>query len=145
MNETYGLDDLLNTLVQLEEAGNRIYTQLAASATEARNRELFERLAAQELLHRTTYIAMRDERDFEVTPDAEYLDYIGVLIQSTFHLVSKPVDRTDALATGIQLEKDTLLFLNEVYNLIGATYGSRIKIIMNEERKHLKLLLGLRL
>jgi rubrerythrin len=147
MHETYGVADLLNTLIRLEETGARVYRELAEQAKDSSARDLFAFLSLQEAKHQKFYESLLQQQGFERELDEEYRQYIGVLIHNTMQLISAPrkgYSRATAIELGIQLEKDTLLFLGEMRHAIGSYHSDQLELITNQERKHLQLLIDIR-
>ncbi len=52
MSEKFILEDLLNALIELEETGNKLYTELSERVENTKVSDLFSLLARQELKHK---------------------------------------------------------------------------------------------
>ncbi len=52
MQESFILEDVLNTLIQLEVTGNKVYTELAKRTGDDKSVELFTTLADAEMKHK---------------------------------------------------------------------------------------------
>jgi rubrerythrin len=143
MHESFGLDDLFNTLITLEETGETLYRQFAAELTDTKAQEIFLHLSNQERMHKVKYSTMRATHEFELPSEEEYSEFIGVLIKSTFSIthtnISLPT-KEQAIAIGIRLEKDTLTFLDSVVKILGSLYVTDLTEIIAQEKMHLKLL-----
>jgi rubrerythrin len=146
MDEHFGLADLYTTLIFIEETGSALYAGLAAGAGDEQAARLFRYLAEQERRHRQIYQGMKDRAQPAAEVDAEYRDYLRALTAETLAALRRPpaAGYTDALDTGIRLEKETLLFLGELDTLVGEDHPRELLEIKTQERAHLRLLLDLR-
>lgn len=154
MNETFALSDLLRTLIELEQTGQRLYGSLAAThAGEPRLQTLFAELAGWERRHEELYAAFLTRPDLAagdtLPDDPEYLGYLRALVQSGTHVLDLdriPVQTPEeALLLAMQLEKDTVLFLGEVIPHLPATFAAAgiLKAVLAEERRHVAIIQGL--
>ena len=146
MNETFALSDLLQTLIELERSGQRLYGSLAKThAGEPELRALFDELAGWERRHEEIYAGLLERLEQE-EKDPEYLGYLQALLQSGTHLLElsqRPVAvRADALRLALQLEKDTVQFLGEVIPHLPATFAAAgtLEGILAEERRHVAII-----
>lgn len=146
MRETFIIEDLLDVLIELENLGNTHYTKMADTAEDEKLKQLFELLARQEMVHRNIYQNYKNEKIvFEthtVTP--EYKDYIKALIENTMSFLNETKTCENfkiGYEKAILLEKETLLFLNEMKQILPEENHFEINQLMDEERKHLKFLI----
>ncbi len=155
MNETFALNDLLKCLVELERAGQCVYGALAkAHVRDPELYKLFCELASWEKRHEEFYAGylaeFADAADSALAADPDYLEYLRSLVQSATHvldLVKEPADDTAAaLGMALQLEKDTVLFLNEVIPHVPPTFSAAgvLQQILREERRHVAIIQALR-
>jgi rubrerythrin len=146
MREVFILEDILNALIALETHGNALYLDLAERAGDLETRNLFTSLAKQELRHKEIYTEFKDRLTLKTEIEEEYLDYLNELIRSNIHLERMDVKACgfdEALDIGIQLEKDTILFLSELKGILSEN-TAQIEALVLEEKNHLKLLLPLK-
>lgn len=154
MNETFALSDLLRTLIELEQAGQRLYGSLAtAHAGDPQLQAVFAELAGWERRHEELYAAFLGRLDpatgDTLPDDPEYLGYLRALVQSGTHILDlgrQPVQAPEeALRMALQLEKETVLFLGEVIPHLPATFAAAgiMKEILAEERRHVSIIQGL--
>lgn len=144
MRETYVTEDLLNTLIALEVRGNENYMKLAENVQDAKNRELFTLLAAQELKHKAIYEGFRNNLPETETADADYLDYVRLLLEKQIPILGSteiPEDFNAGFQLAMTLEKETIFFLHEVKGLLRPDQAAQVDPLINEERKHLQYLL----
>jgi rubrerythrin len=151
MSETFALNDLLKCLVELERAGQCVYGALAkAHFHDPELYRLFCELASWEKRHEEIYSGylaeFADAADAALASDADYLEYLRSLVQSATHvldLVKKPAgDTAAALGLALQLEKDTVLFLNEAIPHVPPTFAAAgvLQEILREERRHVAII-----
>ena len=151
MSETFVLNDLLKCLVELERAGQCIYGMLAKKhAREPELYTLFNALASWEKRHEEMYAGylaqFADSADAALASDQDYLDYLRSLVQSAMHLAEfskRPITSTaDALYMALQLEKDTVLFLNEVIPHVPPSFSAAgvLQGVQREEKRHVSII-----
>lgn len=145
MRSTFALEDIFNVMIELESLGQKHYTQLVSMTDDLYLKDLFTKLAVQEDAHKTLYTRFKhDIIHFEKSiVNDEYISYIDAMLKGTVTFLNNHESITD-LDTGykvaINLEKDTILFLNEVKRLVDKKYHNTVDAIIDEERQHLKWL-----
>lgn len=144
VTEKFLLEDLLNVLIELEDTGQKHYHRMANMAADPKLKDLFELLSKQEGTHKVIYegykTAFVNRKLNDVTE--EYKSYVQVTLKNTIKFLNghENIDNIDeGLKTAISLEKDTLLFLNEMKKMLG-TKEDEIERLMDEERGHLAFL-----
>lgn len=145
MNATFQMEDLFNVLIELETQGSKNYEYLASQTDDQRMIGFFLNLSKQELKHKVIYEGYKKEflvfEESEIT--TEYKEYMSVLLHNSISILNKKEVSKDSLIAydmAITLEKDTILFLNEMKNLIPLSLHKKIDVLMDEERQHLKFL-----
>lgn len=145
MNASFQMEDLFNVLIELETKGSENYEYLASKTDDQRMIGFFLNLAKQELRHKVIYEGYKKEflvfEESEITP--EYKEYMSVLLHNSISILNQKEVSKDSLIAydmAITLEKDTILFLSEMKNIIPVSMHKKIDILMNEERQHLKFL-----
>jgi rubrerythrin len=148
MSETLALQDLLGCLVELERAGQRMYTALAReNVRDPALYKLFGDLSAWEKRHEELYAGYVKQFSGDAAvpmpaSDPDYLAYLHSLVQSAMCLMEfsrKPITNTvDVLYMALQLEKDTVLFLNEVIPHVpqNSAAAAAFQAVMTEEKRH---------
>lgn len=143
MGETFVLGDLMRTLIRLEEQGNGLYTALVEKQTVDEVKKLFALLADQELKHKKLYEKMSGELEEVSAISEEYKAYVDVLLKDTIAFLSNPLNaqnHEEAFETAVRLEKDTLLLLSELKQIVPRSAHDLIERVQEEERKHLQLI-----
>ncbi len=143
MNELFVLEDLINVLIKLEDMGYENYTHMAKVSNNEQLKKFFSSLAEQERSHSKFYKGIKSEMAKYPTSeiDSEYMRYIDVMLKNAISFLEdkhKPSDIDEAFHMAIVLEKETLLFLNEMKQIIPSDKVSDINKMIEEERRHLK-------
>ena len=138
----------------METNGLAFYQQAAAKSGNSKVREVFLRLADDEEKHLATF------KDLEATlrarraepPTAEDEDigpYVNRLLQSQVfcekcaaaRITGQSQDDMEALAVGMQAERDSILFYQEMLDFVDSREArDAFTWILKEERKHLQTL-----
>lgn len=145
MSELFLIEDLFNTLIAIEDYGNRTYKELAEKVNDPEVQKLFVNLAEHEEKHKDRYEKLKNRFDTSEEISEEYQNYLRILLR---HSIFKTLDNNvgddidDALQLAISLEKETLIFLNEVQTILGRSSYAVFEDIKNEERSHLASILS---
>lgn len=146
--EKFGVSDLLAAMVRLEQTGNRFYTALSERATDEEEKKFFAHLAGEELRHEEIYAGLAEQyksAEPQNIMNEPYGDYLDILLNQSFDFSEAELeDRMSAWRIAVGLEKDTLLFINEVQPLIDTKEQHLFDRIRNEERGHLRALVDYR-
>lgn len=140
MGEIYVLEDLLNTLIQLEVKGFELYEEYKNNAEDPNLKQLFGELAAAEKNHEVFYKSVKEKvlRSDMNSMEEEYKEYITTLVKNNFFLTNADFSvktLSEALNIAERLEKDTIIFMNELISIINEREG--FKAILEEEKRHL--------
>ncbi|BEP29240.1 hypothetical protein [Helicovermis profundi] len=145
MREVFALEDIFNVMIELETLGNIHYDNMKGLTDVLSLKVLFESLAKQEFAHKKLYEKYKKEIiSFNSDKvDDEYRAYMDVLLEQTVKFLSESREVTNfqnGFDISIQLEKDTILFLNEIRLLIDSSYYESIDRIISQEKGHLRAL-----
>lgn len=146
MSELFLIEDLFNTLIAIEEYGSRTYQELSENVNDVDVRNLFLKLADQENKHEEYYKELKLKFNTSEEVTEEYQNYLRILLKhSVFKALNADVgdDIDKALDWAIGLEKETLIFINEVQTILGADAYDVFEEIKNQERQHLAYLLSI--
>lgn len=146
--------ELVNIAVEIEKNGLLFYTALAGRATAPASRQVFAFLAEQEEKHRALFEGMREDagkQPLDVLTE-DYDGYLKALVDSIIFTDAKGAalkaaelkDEAEALDIGIKAEKDSILFYQEMRQLVRRRDRVTVGVIVNEERSHLSRLSALR-
>jgi rubrerythrin len=147
--------NIVNFAIRLEENGEQFYREAAERITNKPVKELFERLAKEEAVHRRTFERLASglgEYRPPETYEGEYLAYLKDFIDGKAVFKDHPdiaqLAKTSSIAGAfdfaIQREMDSILYYQEIKKFVGARHIEAIDLIVDEERMHFALLSKLR-
>lgn len=135
--------DLVQFAIRMEENGEAFYRESERLATKADAKQLFKRLADEEVAHHKTFkkmLSQLGETPTGETHEGEYLNYLRSYIDS------KPIFKGDpskggnemraALDAAIQRELDAVLYYQELREHVSDQDGKILDDIIDEERNH---------
>lgn len=132
--------------IRIEENGEKFYRQMVQKFDETKVKELFSYLADEEVKHKKTYEDMVSKIEkyepFETFP-GEYFAYLRayadkiIFTQKEFdEEIANIKDINAALDYAINAELDSILYYQEIKNLVSENQRSTIDKIIEEERRH---------
>ena len=144
-------EGILEIAIQGERQGAAFYEQLAATTHNERVREECQRLVEFEREHEKTFRRLLGQQDVQRAlsslqsgqlPD-EYQQYLSALVDSNTlpdeetaqRLAEEAETEVDAINVALQMEKNTILFYQELQKLLGQEAGV-LQTILDEERSH---------
>jgi rubrerythrin len=169
MHALFTLEDVFKTLIHLEKTGFENYTKLSTLTQYPQIKTLFERLAKQERAHQKLYTEYQNKHIVfessvpylsEHSEDAdeqlaasnanseglEYSEYIQALLNTSVSFMRSnevPEDYAQCFQLAIGLERDTIMLLQELRQMLAEEHQGVITSLIAEERKHLTYLYGL--
>jgi len=150
----FEISEMLKVAIKDEEIGEAFYNAIAGRTSDERLKERLLQIAKQEVYHaarfRNILTNVKDSKPREQY-QGEYDGYMNALltnrafpdIASAIAKASK-ADDGECLDIAKRLEKDTILFYEELIKFVPSAYAVQINEIMNEERNHLADLTSLR-
>jgi len=147
--------ELLEIATSIERNGMAFYQAVADKTTRKDARDIYNYLAGEEKKHLDTFKGMSDslgQAKPQETYTEEYTLYLKSLVDSVvFPKVSEVEQKADrafdeigAIDTGIQAEKDSILFYIELQNSVRERDRNVVGNVVDEERKHLRQLSDLK-
>jgi rubrerythrin len=147
--------ETIDIAVGIEMNGAAFYDQLAGSTKEKGTRAVYMKLADREREHAKTFQNMLNAAgDYvEFGPyDEEYDTYLKTLVESAVFKNARSAreaarnvaSESEALETGIQAEKDSILFYSAIQGLVRRTDADIVGAIIKEEKAHLAQLSDLK-
>jgi len=149
------IHDVINFAIRIEENGERFYREAAEIITSKPVRELFERLAQEEIGHRKTFEKLLSGLGDYQPPESyegEYFAYLKDFIDGKaifkdhpqIGQLAKASTVAGALDFAIQRELDSILYYQEMKKFTGARHVDVMDTIIEEERTHFAILSKLR-
>ncbi len=150
----FNVKEIFQIAIRIEENGERFYHNALKLTEDIAIKGVFGLLAEEEMKHKEIFTTLLSEVtkdiNFDAYPD-EYLDYLQAYVNNTIFKqkqieeeMSKIKDVTSALNFAIQRELDSILYYQEIKRFIPENQHDKIKVIINEERKHYKELTGIK-
>ena len=142
----FNSSEIYQFAIKIEENGEKFYRQMAIKLPDKKVKELFAFLADEEVKHRATFSAMlskfEDYKPAESYP-GEYFAYLKAYADNlVFGFGKFDEDIADienaesALQFAIGKELDTIMYFQEMKNLVPESERKRINAIIEEERRH---------
>ena len=143
--------ELLEMAIGIERNGMAFYQALADKTGSRDVKDIYNHLAGEEKKHLDTFQGMLDSLGQAKPPETyteEYMLYLKSLIDNVVfsnvteaqQKAAKVFNEIEALDTGIQAEKDSILFYTELQNLVREPDRKVVLNILDEEKKHLRQL-----
>jgi len=144
-------EEILEIAIQGERQGAAFYERLAATTQNERVREECQRLVEFEREHEKTFRRLLGQQDLQRALSSlqpgqlsdEYQQYLSALVDSNMlpdeetaqRLAEEAESEVDAINVALQMEKNTILFYQELQKLLGQEAGV-LQTILDEERSH---------
>lgn len=157
MSITYSGDEVLEIAIQIERNGYAFYTNVARNLGDGNAKNLLTWLAEEEKSHigRFEEILSRfSQGGLDMQPEEmeEYNLYLKALADSRVfnteieakEAALKIKSERDAIDLAIGFEKDSLLFLSWMKDLVKGPDIAVVEALQREEMQHLKKLVGLK-
>jgi len=138
------IEAAVDVAIRIEQAGRDFYAKAREAARDPRCRTLFSFLAAEEEKHLGAYRAMMEtvtggvfQQDVLVGEYGMYIEMLGREITGGLAL-TEGLPLEDTLDMAVTLEKNTLLFYNELARLAkDEALRNGVENIIREEQNHL--------
>ncbi|OPL08405.1 MAG: hypothetical protein AVO33_10640 [delta proteobacterium ML8_F1] len=145
MKEFNGME-ILNLLVESEGKVAQLYTDMAGKTDHDKAKNLFMKLAGDELNHQKMYEALMADldQDLKVELEDEDYEYIDSMIRYNYFRTEAVRDKDvkeNALMVAEKVERDAVMLVQEVMELFPKVAPKEMKKILKEEKKHLKYVL----
>ena len=156
MGEKYAGSEVLLMAVELEKKGYAFYESVVRAVKDKKARDVFQFLADEEVRHekvfRTILKDVEIKADVNPYDDIEMTHYFHSLIDRKIFpseeegaAMRKEIgDPAVAIRIALSLEKDAVLFFNELINVTQKKDHDVINRIIDEERDHIRRILQLK-
>lgn len=147
--------ELVSIAIGIEINGAAFYDSLVSSTKDATVQEIYKNLADKEREHIEIFQNMLGSvADYQLseTYTEEYDSYLKVLVDSavfTDDQVAREMARkvnsdVEAIQIAISAEKDSILFYNEMRDIVRRSESDVVNRIIEEEKSHLRQLADLK-
>ncbi len=146
MKDKFNVVEVIEMAKDIEKRGHDFYNNQAEIAQDRELKELFERLAEDELDHYNRFeklgkiIKENTKKELEYVYDPEVSAYLEAIVEFTIFPAEEGVavsDIVDALQIAIYAEKDSILFYNEMLEHNDEQTAVVLKKLIKEEKQHL--------
>ncbi len=146
MDDKFNVVEVIEMAKDIEKRGHDFYKNQAEKTQDRELKELFERLAEDELDHYNRFEelgkAIKDntKNELEYVYDPEVSAYLEAIIEFTIFPAEEGVEITDivdALQIAIYAEKDSILFYTEMLEHNDEQTAVVLKKLIKEEKQHL--------
>lgn len=147
----FNADDVFEIAEQIEKNGAEFYYKASEKISDERYKKLLFDLSKMEVEHKKIFSSMRSllsEKEKEpavfdpMNESVQYLKALGDM--SVFYKKQFDTSKIETiLLDAISMEKDSIVFYVGMKDLVPERLGKdKIENIINEEKKHIKLLAG---
>jgi rubrerythrin len=152
MNEQFTIQEIIEIAIEIEKNGEVFYNTLAESAETSKLRDLFKYLSEEEKKHKIKFQEILKSvggyQISEIYYATEYMGYMKALADErvfkkgiSAHDVAKSVKSPkEAINIAIDFEKDSIIFLYEMREMVDENEKETIQILLDEERGHIRKL-----
>ncbi len=142
--------EVYDMAIRTEQNGRAFYEAAAAAARTPEVRKLMVALGKAEGNHEETFRALKSgsqAKPLKETYKGERNEYVDALLLSRVlpdpetgvAAVSKMTSDAEALDFALLFEKDTILFMYEMQDVVPDEEKARIDVLINQEKEHVKL------
>lgn len=150
MSNIFNASEIYEFAKQIEVNGEKFYNKMAGQFDDPEIKEFFEFLAKEEVNHKKIFSSMLSKLEnynlYESYP-GEYLNYLHAYADNlvfTFKKFDMDISGIDDIESALQFaigkELDTILYFQEMKNVVLAHQKNLLDNIIEEERKHVTLL-----
>jgi len=147
MTKIIDISEVYQLAIRIEENGMKFYSQFSKKTKNKKIKDLFSALAYAEVEHKKSFEKMLSEIEKyepkEVYPE-EYFSYLRAYADGLifdFDQLKKQQNKLKTISQildfAIQREKDSILYYQEIKNMVSEQQHTELEKIINEERKHL--------
>ena len=152
MSENFSIQEVIEIAIEIEKNGAAFYGALAKSADTERLRELYIYLSQEEKQHIIRFqeilASVGGYQISEAYYATQYMGYMKALADervfksdvSATEAADDARSPREAIGIAIGFEKESILFLKEMWELASESDREAIQKLLDEEREHLRRL-----
>ncbi|NQS88647.1 ferritin family protein [Patescibacteria group bacterium] len=149
MMNVFSISEVIQLGIRIEKNGKDFYSTVAKSSKEDRAKQIFQHLADEEKKHIEVFkniLSNVEKYEPSGLYTEEYFAYLKALSEEYvftkekkgIEIAQKVKDEIEAIEIGINVEKDSILFYNEMKKLVLRDEHRAIYKLIEEEQEHLK-------
>lgn len=146
MSNIFNASEIYQFAIRIEENGEKFYRKMAKKLDEPKIKELFTFIADEEIQHKKIFENMLSKIESYEPPESypgEYFEYLRAYVDNVLFSINKfdeDVEKIhnalEAIQFAIDKELDSILYYQEMRNVVLAHQKELIKNIIEEERRH---------
>ena len=146
MSNIFNASEIYQFAIRIEENGEKFYRKMAKKLDEPKIKELFTFIADEEIQHKKIFENMLSKIESYEPPESypgEYFEYLRAYVDNVLFSINKfdeDVEKIhnalEAIQFAIDKELDSVLYYQEMRNVVLAHQKELIKNIIEEERRH---------
>jgi rubrerythrin len=152
MSDQFSIQEIIEIAIEIEKNGEAFYRTLVESANTARLRDLFKYLSEEEKKHKVRFEEILKSvggyQISEIYYATEYMGYMKALADERVFtkdvfapdIVKNLKSSKEAINLAIGFEKDSIIFLHEMQDMISDPEKETVQRLLNEEREHIRRL-----
>jgi rubrerythrin len=152
MSDQFSIQEIIEIAIEIEKNGEAFYRTLVESANTARLRDLFKYLSEEEKKHKVRFEEILKSvggyQISEIYYATEYMGYMKALADERVFtkdvfapdIVKNLKSSKEAIDLAIGFEKDSIIFLHEMQDMINDPEKETVQRLLNEEREHIRRL-----
>lgn len=154
MSNIFNIAEVIDMGIEKEKKRRDFYGLVSESFNNADMKKLFARLRDWEDEHITKFAAIRDTINVDESQESyegELAEYMKALVDDMLYsqVSAKEFSKNvmspmAAIQYGIGFEKDAILFFNELLKYMEPVHTEKVRILIDEEKKHIIYLSELR-
>jgi len=152
MNENLTAQEIIEIAIEIEKNGKEFYQIMADSSSTVPLRDLFNYLSAEEDKHRQKFEEiLKSAGGYQISDiyyATEYMGYMKAIADervfakdiSYVDIVKELKSPKQAIEIAISFEKDSIIFLHELQDMVVGIDKEIVQKLLNEERDHIRKL-----
>lgn len=156
MSDKFSIQEIIEIAIEVEKNGAAFYSTLAKSAKTNRLKELFDYLSKEEKQHIVRFQEILESvggyQISEAYYATQYMGYMKALADervfksevSAAEVADGVKSPIEAIDIAIGFEKESVIFLHEMWELVPESDRDAIQKLLDEERDHLRRLAAIK-
>jgi len=154
MSNVFNIAEVIDMGIEKEKKRRDFYGRVSEAFKEDDMKKLFARLRDWEDEHIQKFAAIRDTVKIDESQESyegELVEYMRALVDDILYnqvsaeeFANNVKTPKAAIQYGIGFEKDAILFFNELLKYMEPVHTEKVRILINEEKKHIVYLAELR-
>ena len=152
MSDQLSIQEIIEIAIEIEKNGELFYHTLSESANTAMLKGLFKFLSGEEKKHKVRFEEiLKSVGGYQISDvyyATEYMGYMKALADervftkdaSALEIAKNLKSQKEAIELAIGFEKDSIIFLHEMSDMMDEPERKTVQKLLNEEREHIRRL-----